>query len=163
MRTVRIFIVGLCTAVVAMSASADVPGYLANRPNPPSRIEGLGGRCDRLEFAGTDQSARCRPILTNVHYARGASVQFWMNDPKRSISFFGLEQGPGQAMTLVVDTITIVEEGDAPVRKARAAGSCRFGDLAAGPARVTCDAKVDGVEYGGSFLTDGQPPQPIQL
>jgi hypothetical protein len=148
-------------AAVATPTSDAQASPTSNLPNPPRRLEALSGRCEHFVFAGADQTAHCRALLTSMYYARGRSMQFWTEDPKRAISFFGIPQASGHGTRLSLEMITVVEgAGDEPTtRKARASGSCQIGDAAAGPARVTCEAVVDGEAYKGTFLTDGNPPK----
>lgn len=145
----------LAAAVAAPNSDA------SNLPNPPRRLEALSGRCEHFEFAGTDQTAQCRPLLTSMYYARGRSMQFWTENPKRAISFFGIPQPSAHGTRLSLEMITVVEgAGDEPAaRKAQATGSCEIGNATAGPARVTCEAVAVGETYKGSFLTDGEPPK----
>ena len=121
----------------------------------------MSGRCERLLVAGVDQTARCRVLLTNMHYSRGQSFQFWINDPAGEvaggISFFGTVSDRS-ATTLAVELMTIAEGSPPAGRRAPAVGTCEFGDFSAGPVRVTCSAQVDGKTYAGTFVTDGNPP-----
>jgi len=140
------------------------PEALRNLPNPRRSVDALGGRCEHLEFGGLDETTHCRALLTKSHYDRGQSIQFWLNgptgEPAGALSFFGFgEKLSGETTTLAVELVTIVDGTPPAGRKAQGVGTCEFGKFAAVPVRVTCTAKVDGRTYGGTFLTDGTPPE----
>src|SRR5262245_45508029 len=147
-------------AMVATAAGRQSHDTSTQPPNPVRSVEAYGGRCEHIDFAGADESAHCRDLLTNMQYAQGQSFQFWTQNPMRAISFFGVQMTPGQlTTTLKVEYVTIAEGYPPTGGKRDAVGTCEFGNLTSGPGRVTCQAIAGGLKYGGTYMTDGAPPQ----
>jgi len=153
------------TALVAPAAPAQQRDIASGKvPNPVRSIEAYAGRCQALQYGGADVSGHCRALLTNMHYQRGQSFQFWMDDPRRAISFFGYETVSGGSMTtLKVQFVTIAEGSPPTGGKRDAVGTCEYGDFTSGPVRVTCRATAaDGAGFSGTYLTDGTPAEAMQ-
>lgn len=121
----------------------------------------MKGKCEKLVIAGQDITQNCTERLVNV-VARGrTSFDFTASDGQ-TLSFSGAgAQQEATEFTEPLQPISLVvpgrKEKDAVLRNpAPAVGSCKFSTPEPGKSMIACEAKSQGKDYAGVFLTDAK-------
>ena len=147
-------------------------GPAAAKNNPGEGLSGtkmamMRGTCSLLVVGGKDLTSQCKPTLMNNAYRSGrSSFMFGVGDAVM-VSFFGVDsQAVGDQATLAVDEIGIATgHADGTARRIPHAvrGSCTYSNPYRGASRVSCVADGSDGHYAVEFLSDGQPPNVIEL
>src|SRR5262249_1643637 len=121
----------------------------------------------RLVVGGADLTSQCKPSLINNAYASGrSSFMFGLGEDKM-VSFFGVDSAAvGDQATLTVDEIGVAtghSDGTAQRVAHKVRGSCTYTNPYAGRSRISCSADGRDGHYAVEFVSDGQPPEVVQL
>ena len=122
----------------------------------------MEGKCEKLVIASQDITQDCRKQLVNVVSRGRTSFDFSASDGQ-TLSFSGAgAQQEATEMTEPLQPISLVVPGrkdkEAVLRSpAPAVGSCKFSTPEAGKTMIACEAKSQGKDYAGVFVTDTKP------
>lgn len=122
----------------------------------------MTGKCEKLVIGGQDITQNCKEQLVNVVVRGRTSFDFAAWDGQ-FLSFSGAgAQQEATEFTEQLQPISLVVPGrkdkEAIVRNpAPAVGSCRFSTPEKGKSMIACEAKSQGKDYAGVFVTDVKP------
>jgi len=127
----------------------------------------MKGACTQLIVGGKDLTGQCKPSLINNAYRSGrSSFMFGLGEDKM-VSFFGVDsQAMGDQAILTVDEIGVAtghSDGTAQRKAHKVKGSCTYTNPYAGPSRIHCAADGFDGHYAVEFVSDGRPPDVVQL
>lgn len=140
------------TALALLGSFACAAGGLAQSAKPSS----VRGVCGKLTVAGADATADCAPKLSSMMLPDGTSFFIFADGPTM-VGFSGsiarLVRSGGSSI-LPVTFVNIGAPGREP-NAIPANGSCRSGDLNAGPTTIFCTAETAQGLFEASFRSSG--------
>jgi len=127
----------------------------------------LTGTCSLLVVGGTDVTRQCNRTIINTAYPTGRSSFMFTYAGDMVVSFFGEDSAAiGDQATLQVEEIGVARgKADGTANRVAHAvrGACTYTNPYKGPSRIICNAAGKDGTYRAEFLSDGKPPEVLEL
>jgi hypothetical protein len=153
----------------AVSARIESPNSQADAG---TEIYTLSGSCTKHLAAEVDRTASCSRVLVNTNWPNGRSGFYFTSDGT-ALTFSGLgneqvKPHPDQAVQ-PIDLVIIsqaVQPTDTVIAssvKLKAVGQCEFSNPEYRQSLFSCRAVTESGVFEAAFLSDGNPPRPLDL